>query len=99
MLKTAIGRFRITGFVEGWSYLILLAIAMPLKYFADIPQAVSVVGALHGLLFVLYIMTLIHVVIEHRWGIVKIAFAFIASFIPFGTFVFDAKYLRDQPSS
>ncbi|MFE5318720.1 DUF3817 domain-containing protein [Paenibacillus sp. NPDC056579] len=95
MFKTPIGRFRAVGLYEGISYLVLLAIAMPLKYFADFPQAVKVVGMLHGVLFVLYMLALAHVILVHRWNIVKIFGAIIASLVPFGTFVLDAK-LRKQ---
>ena len=45
-------RLRITAILEGWSLIILLAIAMPLKYFAGRPEAVSIIGMLHGLLFI-----------------------------------------------
>lgn len=54
MLKTIIGRFRFFGFIEGASLLILLCIAMPLKYAAGYPEAVRIVGSLHG--FFLYSM-------------------------------------------
>lgn len=95
MFKTPIGRFRAVGLYEGISYLVLLAIAMPLKYYADFPQAVKIVGMLHGILFVLYMLALAHVILVHRWNIVKILGAIIASLIPFGTFVLDAR-LRKQ---
>lgn len=94
MLKTAIGRLRIIGWLEGISFLVLLLIAMPLKYWADIPEVVSVVGSLHGLFFVLYILAVIHVTIKHRWSILKFLAACIASFLPFGPFVVDRKLLR-----
>ena len=96
MFKSAIGRLRIVGFYEGISFLVLLLIAMPLKYWADIPQAVTVVGGLHGLLFVLYMLALLHVWIAQRWSIFKVAAAFIAAFLPFGTFVLDKKLLRNH---
>ncbi|WP_424765499.1 DUF3817 domain-containing protein [Paenibacillus sp. sgz302251] len=96
MFKTAIGRLRFIGFYEGVSFLVLLLIAMPLKYWADIPQVVTVVGALHGLLFVLYVLAVIHVWIVHRWSLLKVAAAMIAAFLPFGPFVVDRKLLRDQ---
>ncbi|CAM3927220.1 DUF3817 domain-containing protein [Paenibacillus alkaliterrae] len=96
MFKTAIGRLRFIGFYEGISFLVLLLIAMPLKYWADIPQVVTVVGGLHGLLFVLYVLAVLNVWITHRWSFVKVALAVIASFLPFGPFVLDRKLLRDH---
>ncbi|WP_232696847.1 DUF3817 domain-containing protein [Brevibacillus daliensis] len=91
MLKTAIGRLRVIGFVEGMSYLLLLFIAMPVKYFLNEPLAVMLVGALHGLLFVLFIFAVIHAAFVHRWSFTLITGAVIASLVPFGTFVLDAK--------
>ncbi len=96
MLKSSIGRLRLLSIVEGISYLLLLFIAMPLKYLADIPEAVSIVGAAHGALFVLYILAAVHVKFEHRktilWGI----YAFILSIIPFGTFYLDKQLKNEQ---
>lgn len=91
MWRTAIGRLRWIGNVEGISYLLLLFIAMPLKYWADFPQAVSVVGALHGLLFTLFLVALLHAAIVKRFSLLLVLGAFISAFIPFGTFVLDKK--------
>ncbi|MFW5972756.1 MAG: DUF3817 domain-containing protein, partial [Bacteroidota bacterium] len=55
MLRTALSRLRLIGFIEGLSYLALLGIAMPLKYMAGMPMAVRYVGWIHGVLFVLYV--------------------------------------------
>jgi integral membrane protein len=93
MLKTALGRFRFIGLIEGISFLLLL-IAMPFKYWADFPLGVTVMGSLHGLLFVLYAFALLHVWIVDRWSFLKVVIAFIASFLPFGTFILDKKMLR-----
>ncbi|MEP7128906.1 MAG: DUF3817 domain-containing protein, partial [Chitinophagales bacterium] len=59
--NTSIGRLRLAGITEGISFLVLLFIAMPLKYFADIPEAVKYTGWLHGLLFILYLVALANV--------------------------------------
>lgn len=76
----------LTGHVEGISYLILLFIAMPLKYALNIPDAVRYIGMLHGILFVLFIIVILFVLIE-KLITVKTAFVlFIISLIPFGTF-------------
>jgi integral membrane protein len=94
MLKTSIGRLSIIALIEGLSYIVLLVIAMPLKYWADIPEAVSFTGALHGLLFVLYLIAVANVTFVHRWSIQKVLFALVASIIPFGNFVLERKLLR-----
>lgn len=80
---------RTTGIVEGISYLILLFIAMPLKYFMDIPAAVSTVGMAHGVLFVAFIFSIIYAMYEAGLTFKKALIAFLASLIPFGTFFLD----------
>lgn len=97
LARDAQGRFRIVAFVEGVSYIVLLFIAMPLKYLLDVPLAVRVVGSAHGALFVLYLLALVPLVGDPRWGIARLAQAFIASLVPFGTFFFD-RTLRDDAS-
>ncbi|ERI07845.1 DUF3817 domain-containing protein [Aneurinibacillus aneurinilyticus] len=96
MLKTPLGRFRLIALVEGISFLLLLGIAMPLKYFADFPAAVSVAGALHGLLFVLYIAAVAHVTFALRWSFVRVIGALVASIVPFGNFVLDSRLRQEQ---
>ena len=95
MLSTEIGRFRLVSLLEGVSFLVLLGIAMPLKYAAGIPEAVRYVGWAHGVLFVLFILALLSASTAGRWPLTKIAGAFIASVVPFGAFVLERR-LRDE---
>ncbi|GAA4351070.1 DUF3817 domain-containing protein [Hymenobacter saemangeumensis] len=94
LLTTPLGRLRLVGFLEGLSFLVLLGIAMPLKYMLHMPQAVRVVGMAHGVLFVLYVLLLIQNSIEHRWSLGKAALGFLASLVPFGTFYADKKLFQ-----
>lgn len=87
------GIFRLSGWLEGLSYLLLLGVAMPIKYVWGDPSWVSVVGMAHGILFVLYVGLAFVLYDREDWSIKKLAYAMIASFLPFGPFVFDAKYL------
>ncbi|WP_340610572.1 DUF3817 domain-containing protein [Xenorhabdus bharatensis] len=96
MLSTPIGRLRVTGFIEGISFLLLLFVAMPLKYFAGFPIAVKVTGMAHGILFILFIFAVIQVAIVHRKSTLWSFGALVASVIPFGTFVLDAKLKNEQ---
>ncbi|WP_310502927.1 DUF3817 domain-containing protein [Paenibacillus qinlingensis] len=80
---------RYVGWGEGSSFLLLLGIAMPLKYAFDLPQAVFIVGVAHGFLFSLYLLSIAWVTLVHRWSFVRVLAAFIAAFIPFGPFLFD----------
>jgi integral membrane protein len=94
LLKTPLGRLRLVGFLEGLSFLVLLGIAMPLKYLAGEPAAVRLVGMAHGLLFVLYVLLLIQNALELRWSFGKTLLGFVASLLPFGTFYADKKLFQ-----
>ncbi|TPE39575.1 DUF3817 domain-containing protein [Pontibacter mangrovi] len=95
-MKTPISRFRTVGLYEGLSYLLLLGVAMPLKYMFDMPLFVKYVGWAHGVLFVLYMLALLQVTLANNWGLRKVAAAFIASLLPFGPFVLDKKLLQEE---
>ncbi|PLT34429.1 DUF3817 domain-containing protein [Bacillus sp. V5-8f] len=91
MLESPIKLFRIMGVIEGGSLLVLLAIAMPMKYFLDIPIAVRIVGSLHGLFFILYILAIGYTAFRVRWFWKWVFGAVAVAFIPFGNFVLDSK--------
>lgn len=94
--KTTLDRFRKIAFMEGLSLLVLLFIAMPLKYFADSPAMVKYVGWAHGILFLLYMMFLLLVWIQYKWNFGKVVIAFLASLLPFGTFLFERRLKREE---
>jgi integral membrane protein len=96
MLQTPIGRFRMMGFIEGLSLLILLFIAMPLKYFAGLPEVVTVVGALHGAFFITYLFVIAYTTIKIRWSLIWAFSAVIVAFIPFGNIILDSKLKQHQ---
>ena len=87
--------FRIIALAEGISFLTLLCIAMPMKYFMGMPEAVRVAGLIHGVLFLLYVGLLAMLHFRQRWSFMFSLYAFVASVIPFGTFVLD-KHLREK---
>lgn len=80
--------------VESVSFLVLLGIAMPLKYLAGMPIAVKLVGWAHGALFILFCIALAHATLSQRWGVVRTGLIFIAGFVPFGPFLIDKSLLR-----
>lgn len=98
-LSTALGRFRLIAILEGISYVLLVFISMPLKYFGDFPEAVKYNGWIHGVLFVPFCLALLHVWRVQRWSFIKATLAFFASLIPFGTFVFDKAIQSEVPAS
>lgn len=94
-LVTPIGFLRAVGFAEGVSYLLLLGLAMPLKYLAGLPSAVTYVGWAHGMLFVLFVAAVAVAARARRWGFGRVAKALVASLLPFGTFVLDREWRRE----
>ena len=86
-----IQRFRTLGFIEAISLLVLLFVAMPLKYLAGIPEAVRLVGSVHGGLFVLYIIGAAILARRIPWSWSTFVFACVISSVPFGPFLFDRK--------
>jgi integral membrane protein len=84
-----------TALAEGVSFLTLLFIAMPMKYFMGMPEVVRVTGSIHGILFLLYIGLLGALHVKERWPVMFSLYALVASVIPFGTFVLD-KHLREK---
>jgi integral membrane protein len=95
LLRTPVGRLRVIAFIEGVSYLVLLGVAMPLKYLAGVPGPVKAVGWAHGLLFVLYILSAAEVTVARRWRLARVLGVLAAALVPFGTFVLDSRLRRE----
>ena len=74
---------------EGISYIVLLGVAMPLKYMMDMPMAVRIVGSIHGALFIAYLLAGHLAASEQRWTLSFRVWAIGASLIPFATFVLE----------
>lgn len=86
--------FRIVALLEGVSYILLLFIATPLKYFANDPQYVKMLGMPHGLLFIAYVVIAVLMSKDMQWNNRTLWIVLVASIIPFGTFYIDKKYLK-----
>lgn len=92
--------FRIVNKLEGFSYIFLLFIAMPLKYGLDLPATVSVAGRIHGLLFVVFCAVLLFAILKKSVTFVEAIIFFVLSLIPFGSFYTDklcAKKVEETP--
>ena len=95
MLNSPLRRLRFIGFWEGISYLVLLLIAMPLKYVAGWPEAVRIVGSVHGGLFILFVLSVAEVTIRRPWWSPWFwGASALAALLPCGTFVFDGWLAR-----
>jgi integral membrane protein len=93
---TSLSLFRKVAIAEGVSYLLLLFVAMPLKYWANMPLAVKYTGWAHGLLFVLYAVCLVMAWQETKWKFGKATLIFLASLLPFAPFVVDNRLKEEQ---
>lgn len=96
MSKTAldsISIFKIVSFLEGTSYLLLLFVAVPIKYLADNATFVKALGMPHGVLFLAYILLALWIRSRMNWDLKTTAIVLIASLIPFGTFYVNKKYV------
>ncbi len=94
LLKTGIGRFRLLSFIEGASLLLILFVTMPLKYGLGIEGPNKVIGMMHGVLFMLYLLVVIQSKITRNWPYKIMFIALIVSIVPFGTFWADKKYFK-----
>ncbi len=85
--------FRYLSFLEALSFLLLLFIAMPLKYLWNMPEYVSVIGMAHGVLFVLYIIGAYVMYEKLSWKFRDLMVVMLCSVLPFGPFYADRKFL------
>jgi len=88
-------QFRVVAYLEGISYLLLLGVAMPLKYWAGLPAAVRVMGSLHGALFVVFVIALARAAAARSWPLTRTAWVFASSLVPFGMLFLDRALQRE----
>ena len=91
----ALLRYRVMAFVTGVMLLLLVFVAMPLKYFADSPGPVAVIGTAHGFLFMVYLATALDLGIRLRWNPVRLVLIMTAGTIPFMSFVAERSVMRE----
>lgn len=91
---TAINVLRVLGWLEGGSFLLLMFVGMPLKYMAGNPAVVKALGMPHGILFIAYVVMANMIAEEMNWPLKVRAYALLAAIFPFGTFLFEHKFLK-----
>lgn len=96
MQTQALARLRTVSMAEGLSFILLLFVAMPMKYFGDMPLAVTIVGSLHGILVIAFAIALNNARIERGWGLQRSGLLFLAGMVPFGPFVADRSLREEQ---
>jgi integral membrane protein len=94
-MKQKVKTFATIALIEGISYVVLLGIAMPLKYYFGLPIAVKIVGWAHGVLFMLYMIFLLLCWIEYKWSFGRVVFYFIASLLPIVPFFVERKLTKE----
>lgn len=95
-MKKTFDWFRKIAIAEGISFLILLGIAMPLKYFAGMPLAVTIVGLLHGILFIAFMVLAWEMKNALKKDMKWYAICFVAAILPLGTFILDKKLKKEK---
>ena len=98
LFKSGIGRLRIIAFLEGCSLLLLVFVAMPVKYMLDIPEATQAIGMIHGVLFLAFVASTLTISILQKWNFGRLFMVMASSVLPFGTFYIDKKILSKLPN-
>ncbi len=93
--STAKRRLLWTARIEGISFLVLLGVAMPLKYLAGEPLAVRIFGAVHGVLFIAFALSLVLVASAHQWTVRRVGTWLVASLIPLALFFLERDLRRE----
>ncbi len=91
MLRTVLNRFRVISAIEGLSYLLLVFIAMPIKYMGENPYPVKLLGMIHGVLFIIFMISLFESKIREKWDIGLMFQLFVLSLLPFGAFIIEKR--------
>lgn len=95
LLQTKVGRLRLIAFLEGISLLVLVLVAVPMKYVYGNPALTKFLGPVHGAIFLLFLFITLSVGVEQNWKFKTTTWkVLVACFIPFGTFYIDVKILR-----
>jgi integral membrane protein len=93
-VRAALGRYRVMAYVVGVMLLLLVAVAMPLKYFADTPGPVAVIGTAHGFLYAVYLLAAFDLALRARWTALGTVLVLLAGTVPFVSFIAERKVTR-----
>jgi len=93
-VNISVKQFRLISLLEGLSFILLLFVAMPLKYIWELPQMVQIVGMAHGILFIVYIIAAYFLGETLNWSRKTLLIVWVCSILPFGPFYMERKYLK-----
>lgn len=88
-------RLRSIGCWEAGSSILLFGVAMPLKYIWGEDMLIRPIGMAHGILWMAYVGFAVLGQIDYKWSWKLTAWLLVASIVPAGPFVADARLLRD----
>ncbi|MDY0071618.1 MAG: DUF3817 domain-containing protein [Thauera sp.] len=89
-------RMRVASLVEGATLVLLLGVAVPLKHFAGMPTATTLLGPIHGLAFIFYFWTLVGSISGYGWSRSERVFMVLAALIPFGAFACERRLAKRE---
>ena len=92
-------RFRVMAYIVGVMLLVLVFVAMPLKYFADQPTMVAIVGPLHGFLYMVYLVIAFDLAVRAKWPFLRTLLVLLAGTVPVMSFVAERKVDRLGPAT
>lgn len=98
-MNAALTRYQILAYVVGVALLVLALVAMPLKYLADEPALVALVGPVHGFLYMGYLVVSLDVAVRQRWSMWRTLGVMLAGTVPFVSFVVERKVTRQVRES
>jgi integral membrane protein len=93
-VSAALTRYRVMAYVVGTALLALVFVAMPLKYLAHDESVISVVGPLHGSLYIVYLVVAFDLAHRNRWSVPQTLLLLLAGTVPFLTFVVERRITR-----
>ncbi len=92
----ALTRFRFMAYATGIMLLVLVFVAMPLKYLADEPGPVDLIGPVHGLLYFGYVIIVLDLAFRRRWSLWRTVLVMLAGTVPFASFVAERRVTRAE---
>lgn len=98
-MSSPVTRYRVLAYVVGVLLIILVFVGVPLKYLADSPQVVKAVGFTHGMLYLVYLATVLDLAVRRRWKLPKVLVVFAAGLVPFLTFYMERRVMAEERSA
>lgn len=93
-MTAALNRYRVMSYVVGVGLILLVFVAMPLKYFGDNDSPMAIIGPAHGFLYVVYLVTVLDLAWKRRWAMVRSVLVMLAGVVPLMSFITERRVVR-----